>query len=164
VNPPLRSLEDVRAVRAGLADGTIDIVATDHAPHTLEEKQNSYGKAPSGGPLVQHALPALLELCQKGVFNEELIALKYAENVAEMFQIDRRGRVEEGFFADLVHVANQSFKVEKSNLLYHCGWSPFEGVTFQHSVANTWINGNLGWNGQQVLNHRGAKRLAFNRK
>ncbi len=163
-NPAVKKKSDRDAIRAAVLDGRIDVLATDHAPHTLEEKQNSYGKAPSGGPLVQHALPALLELCQKGVFNEELIALKYAENVAEMFQIDRRGRVEEGFFADLVHVANQSFKVEKSNLLYHCGWSPFEGVTFQHSVANTWINGNLGWNGQQVLNHRGAKRLAFNRK
>ena len=163
-NPAVKKKSDREAIRAAVLDGRIDVLATDHAPHTLQEKQNSYGKAPSGGPLVQHALPALLELAQQGVFAEELIALKYAENVAELFQIDRRGRVEEGFFADLVHVQNQSFRVEKSNLLYHCGWSPFEGCVFSKKVAHSWVNGELGWDGKNILEHQSSKRLQFNRK
>jgi len=93
-----------------------------------------------------------------------LIALKYAENVAELFQIDRRGRVEEGCFADLVHVQSQSFKVEKSNLLYHCGWSPFEGTTFSKRVAHTWVNGALGWDGRYIQEHQHSMRLKFKRK
>jgi dihydroorotase len=163
-NPAVKKKTDRDAIRAAVLDGRIDVLATDHAPHTSEEKQNAYGKAPSGGPLVQHALPALLELAQQGVFSEELIALKYAENVADLFQIDRKGRVEEGYFADLVHVQSLPNMVEKSNLLYHCGWSPFEGVIFSNRVSHTWVNGALGWDGQNLIENRSAKRLQFKRK
>ncbi len=163
-NPAVKKKSDRDAIRAAVLDGRIDVLATDHAPHTLEEKQNMYGKAPSGGPLVQHALIALLELCEQGVFSPELIALKYAENVAELFRIEGRGKVEEGYFADLVHVKNSPLQVQKSNLLYQCGWSPFEGTSFQHFVKHTWVNGHLAWNGEQVFSHGGSKRLNFGKK
>jgi len=163
-NPAVKTQADRDAIRAAVNDDRIDVLATDHAPHTLEEKEQSYLKAPSGGPLVQHALVALLELHHQGVFTLEKIVQKTAHNVAEMFAIDKRGYVREGYFADLVLVdLNAPWQVSKENLLYKCGWSPFEGQTFKSRVLTTWVNGNKVYNGQSVLEGCLGKRLTFNR-
>lgn len=163
-NPAVKTAEDREAIREALKNGRIDVLATDHAPHTLEEKSMEYEKAPSGGPLVQHALPALFELSKQGIFTPELIVQKFAHNVADLFQIEKRGYIREGYFADLVLInPNQSNRVEKSNILYKCGWSPFEGDTFSHSITHTWVNGNLVYqNGIFDEANRGM-RLRFNR-
>jgi dihydroorotase len=140
------------------------VLATDHAPHTIEEKEQSYLKAPSGGPLVQHALVALLELHHQGVFTLEKIVRKSSHNVADMFSIDKRGFIREGYFADLVLVdLNSPWQVTKDNLLYKCGWSPFEGQVFQSKVLTTWVNGNKVYDNGHVLEGSLGKRLTFNR-
>lgn len=163
-NPAVKSAADREAVRAAVNDGRIDVLATDHAPHTLEEKSQDYEKAPSGGPLVQHALPALFELSARGVFTPETIVRKTAHNVADLFNIDRRGYIREGYYADLALVDPAApFTVAKPNILYKCGWSPFEGDTFGHSVTHTWVNGRLVYqNGIFDESSRGM-RLLFNR-
>lgn len=163
-NPAVKSAADREAIRAAVTDGRIDVLATDHAPHTLEEKSMEYGKAPSGGPLVQHALPALFELTRQGVFTPELVVQKFSHNVADLFQIDRRGYIREGYYADLVLIDPQTPNtVSKANVLYKCGWSPFEGDTFTHSVTHTWVNGNLVYeNGIFDEANRGM-RMLFNR-
>jgi len=163
-NPAVKSAADRDAIRAAVIDGRIDVLATDHAPHTLEEKSLDYEKAPSGGPLVQHALPALFELTKQHVFTPELIVQKFSHNVADLFQVDRRGYIREGYFADLVLVdPAKPGTVSKTNVLYKCGWSPFEGDTFAHSVTHTWVNGNLVYeNGIFDESSRGM-RLLFNR-
>ena len=143
----------------------MDIIATDHAPHTLEEKSNSYyTKAPSGGPLVQHALLALLEKANQGVFTIEKLVEKACHNPAKIFQIEKRGFVKEGYFADLVLIDNKKPQtVSKENILYKCGWSPFEGTTFSSTVTHTFINGVLMYdNGVFDETHKG-KRITFNR-
>ena len=163
-NPAVKSENDRLKIIEALKTGKIDVLATDHAPHTIEEKSNVYTKAPSGGPLVQHALTALLEMSVQGTFSIEEIIQKGAHNVAELFQIDRRGYIREGYFADLVLVdPNKSWEVTKSNILYKCGWSPFEGTTFSNSVVGTFINGvHVYDNGVFDEDYRG-KRLLFNR-
>lgn len=163
-NPAVKTAADREAIREAVIDGRIDVLATDHAPHTLEEKAQDYGKAPSGGPLVQHALPALFELSKQGVFTPELIVQRFSHNVAELFQIDRRGYIRKGYFADLVLIDPEAAQtVSKSNLLYKCGWSPFEGDTFSHTVTHTWVNGRLVYkNGTFDETNRGM-RLQFNR-
>lgn len=163
-NPAVKTAADREAVRAALIDGRIDVLATDHAPHTLEEKAQEYEKAPSGGPLVQHALPALFELAAQGVFTPELIVQKFSHNVADLFQIDRRGYIREGYYADLVLMDPKApFTVSKQNVLYKCGWSPFEGDTFTHAVTHTFTNGNLVYeNGIFDESNRGM-RMMFNR-
>ena len=163
-NPAVKSAADREAIRAAVIDGRIDVLATDHAPHTLEEKSMDYEKAPSGGPLVQHALPALFELAAQGVFTPELIVQKFSHNVADLFQIDRRGYIREGYYADLVLIDPQApVTVNRENVLYKCGWSPFEGITLQHTVTHTWVNGRLVYeNGIFDESNRGM-RLLFNR-
>ena len=146
-NPAIKTKKDRDALRQALINGQIDVIATDHAPHTQEEKQGSCLQAASGGPMVQHALPAMLELCKQGIFSPELVVEKMAHNPAILFHIQKRGFIREGYYADLVLVdPNQSWTVSKDNLLYKCNWSPFEGETFSHKVVKTFVNGTLVYN------------------
>lgn len=163
-NPAVKTEHDRMNIRQAVIDGRIDVLATDHAPHTLEEKSQPYSKAPSGGPLVQHNLLALLDLFHQGVFSLELIVQKACHNVAVLFQIDRRGYIRKGYHADLVLVnLQQPYQVTKESILSKCGWSPFEGHTFQSSVSYTLVNGVLVYN-QGVLNTAiKGQRLQFNR-
>jgi dihydroorotase len=163
-NPAVKTQADRDALRAAVNDDRIDVLATDHAPHTIEEKEQSYLKAPSGGPLVQHALVALLELHHQGVFTLEKIVRKSSHNVADMFAIDKRGFIREGYYADLVLVdLNSPWVVTKENVLYKCGWSPFEGQTFRSKVLTTWVNGNKAYENGHILEGSLGKRLTFNR-
>ena len=147
-----------------LLDDKLDVIATDHAPHTLEEKSNTYFKAPSGGPLVQHALPAMIEFYKYGKISLEKIVEKMCHNPAILFQIEERGYVKEGFYADLVLVdLEKSWKVNKDNILYKCGWSPFEGDTFTSKVTHTFVNGHLAYDNGIFNESVKGKRLEFNR-
>jgi dihydroorotase len=158
-NPTIKSRADRDALRKALIDGKIDVVATDHAPHTIAEKEGSCLKAASGGPMVQHSLVAMLELCRQGVFTPELIVEKMAHNPAKLFGIKDRGFIREGYYADLVLVdPNQSWTVSKDNLLYKCGWSPLEGTTFSHKIIQTFVNGSLVYdNGTFAEDFRGKE-------
>ena len=163
-NPAVKNTEDRDALWAALNDDRIDVLATDHAPHTLEEKQNPYIKAPSGGPLVQHALPALLTTAKQGKITLEKLVEKACHNPAILFQIAERGYVREGYHADLVLVdLNQQITVKKEDLLYQCGWSPFEGTTFDATVEKTWVNGSMVYDQGRIIEVNAAKRLQFNR-
>lgn len=143
-NPAVKTLDDRIALRDAVNDNTVDIVATDHAPHLLSEKEGSCLKAASGGPLVQHSLVAMLELVAEGCFTYEKVVDKMAHMPAELFRIDRRGYIRRGYYADLVLVdPDKSQTVAPENILYKCGWSPFEGTTFHHSVSQTFVNGHL---------------------
>lgn len=166
-NPAVKTLNDRTEIRAGILDGRIDVVATDHAPHTLEEKQQSYFHAPSGGPLVQHALVAMLELVHQGVLQVHDVANLMSHRVATAFKISRRGYIRPGYQADLVLVQpDAKWTVSREGLLYKCQWSPFEGVSFRSRVAGTWVNGVHVYDGQRVStttgNHAG-QRLTFER-
>ncbi|MDP3352347.1 MAG: dihydroorotase [Flavobacteriaceae bacterium] len=163
-NPAIKSEKDKEGLWKALLDDRIDVIATDHAPHTFEEKNQVYTKAPSGGPLVQHALPAMLEMVHQQKISIEKMVEKMCHNPAILFQIDKRGFIREGYFADLVLVdMNNSWTVDKENILYQCGWSPFEGTTFQSKITHTFVNGNLVYqNGNFISNIKG-KRLEFNR-
>ena len=163
-NPAVKSAKDKEGVWTALIDDRIDIIATDHAPHTIDEKNNTYFKAPSGGPLVQHALVAMLEFYHQGKVSLEWIVEKMCHAPATCFQVKERGYIREGYYADLVVVdLDKSWVVEKNNILYHCGWSPFEGETFKSSVVKTFVNGNLVYNcGIFDEKHRGM-RLEFDR-
>lgn len=161
-NPAVKSIADRDAIREAVNSNVIDVIATDHAPHTLEEKQNSYFNAPSGGPLVQHALPALFDLWKEGVFSLEKIVEKTSHSVADLFSIKERGYIREGYKADIVLIdPNCDYTVDKNNILYKCKWSPFEGHTFKSTVKYTFVNGQLTYN-NGILNyqHRG-QRLRF---
>jgi dihydroorotase len=163
-NPAVKKASDRMSIRQAVIDGRIDVLATDHAPHTLEEKSQPYMKAPSGGPLVQHNLLALLDLVRQGVFSLELIARKAAHDVAILFQIDRRGFIREGYFADLVLVdLNKPQTVDRSTILSKCGWSPFEGHTFGSTIEYTFVNGALVYNQGQINKDVRGKRLQFTR-
>lgn len=143
-NPSIKTLADRTALRNAVNDNTIDIVATDHAPHLLSEKEGSCLKAASGGPLIQHSLVAMLELVAEGCFTYEKVVDKMAHMPADLFLIDRRGYIRPGYYADLVLVdPEKSWTVSPENILYKCGWSPFEGTTFRHSVSQTFVNGRL---------------------
>ena len=163
-NPAVKTEKDRQGLWKALLDDRIDVLATDHAPHTLEEKNNLYSKAPSGGPLVQHAVMAILEKVKEGVISIEKAVEKMSHNPAKLFQIEKRGFIKEGYFADIVLIdPNKPQTVSKDNILYKCGWSPFEGTTFSHSITHTFVNGNLVYeNGKFNENVRG-KRLTFNR-
>ncbi|MDR0611945.1 MAG: dihydroorotase [Dysgonamonadaceae bacterium] len=158
-NPAVKSQADRDALRKALIEGKIDVVATDHASHTLPEKEGSCLKAASGGPMVQHALVAMLELCRQGVFTEELTVEKMAHAPAKLFGIKDRGFIREGYYADLVLVnPNQAWTVGKENILYKCGWSPLEGTTFTHQVEKTFVNGRLVYdNGKFDESFRGKE-------
>ena len=163
-NPAVKTAKDRQGLWDALLDDRIDIIASDHAPHTLEEKSNSYLNAPSGGPLVQHTLLALLEKVKEQVFSIEKLVEKACHNPAKIFQIEKRGFIREGYFADLVLVDMKAAQtVSKENILYKCGWSPFEGITFSSSVTHTFVNGVLIYN-QGVFNtSTKGKRITFNR-
>jgi len=163
-NPAVKSLKDKEAIWSALLDDRIDIIATDHAPHTLEEKQNTYFKAPSGGPLVQHALVAMLEFYHQGKVSLEWIVTKMCHAPADCFQLKERGFIREGFYADLVVVdPNKPWTVTKQNILYQCAWSPFEGTVFKSSVSKTFVNGNLVYNQGAFDETTRGMRLEFDR-
>ena len=163
-NPAVKTAADQAGVLQGLLDNHIDVIATDHAPHTIEEKNQPYAQAPSGGPLVQHALPALLEMHLQGKISLEKIVEKASHNVATCFNLSERGFVREGYWADLVLVdLNDEFKVTKLNTLYKCGWSPFEGQTFGASITHTFVSGNLAYQKGKFMTSETGQRLTFDR-
>ena len=166
-NPAVKTASDREAIRAALLDGRIDVIATDHAPHTSEEKNNSYFQAPSGGPLVQHGLPAMLEMVHEGFLSVEKVVDLMAHRVAECFKLEDRGYIREGYKADLVLVnPDAEWTVTGDNIMYKCGWSPFTGAKFKSRVIGTWVNGVRVWDGQKILTERGnhaGERLTFDR-
>ncbi len=163
-NPAVKTKNDQDALWQALLDDRIDVVATDHAPHTRAEKDNLYTKAPSGGPLVQHALPAMLEMYHTGKISLEKIVEKMCHNPAILFQIEKRGYLREGYFADLVIVdLEQPWQVTKNSILYKCQWSPFTGTTFQSKIISTFVNGSLVYNNSKFKANRAAMQLTFNR-
>ncbi|MEM1111896.1 MAG: dihydroorotase [Pseudomonadota bacterium] len=164
-NPAIKYQNDRDALIDALHTGKIDIIATDHAPHTLDEKQQPYDGAPAGLPLVQHALPSLLDHVHHGRMSLEEIVEKTAHNPAKRYAVEARGFIREGYFADLVLIdPAQPYTVDTDNILYKCGWSPFDGHTFSTSVKQTWVNGTCVYNGTRVLDEvRSAMRLSFNR-
>ena len=161
-NPAVKTAKDRAGIWDALLDNRIDVVATDHAPHTLEEKNNPYTKAPSGGPLVQHALMSMLEHVKKGKITIERVVEKMAHNPAILFRVKERGFIREGYYADLVVIdPNRSHHVNTGNLLYKCGWSPFEGITFSNSIDKTFVNGHLAYAEQQIIESQNGMRLNF---
>ena len=163
-NPAVKTEKDKVGLWEALLDDRIDIVATDHAPHTWEEKQNVYTKTPSGAPLVQHSLVAMIEHFKKGKISLEKIVEKMCHNPAILFQIEKRGFVKEGFKADLVLVdLDDEFTVSKENILYKCGWSPLEGTTFHSKITHTFVNGNLVFENGKVSEEKFGERLLFER-
>ena len=163
-NPAVKSAADRAEIRAALLDGRIDVIATDHAPHTVEEKAGNYLTAPSGGPLVQHSLVAMMELVNQGVLSLERMVELMAHNPAILFDIDRRGYIREGYHADIVLVNPAApWTVSKENILYKCGWSPFEGTTFSSSVHSTIVSGQLVYQQGQLDDSVRGSRLAFDR-
>jgi len=163
-NPAVKKASDREALWKALNDDRIDVLATDHAPHLLKEKQNLYIKAPSGGPMVQHAYPALLTAVQQGKISLEKLVEKACHNPAILFKIQNRGFLREGYFADLVLVnLNQKFTVVKEDLLYQCGWSPFEGTTFGARICKTFVNGNLVYDKGKIIESALGKKLTFER-
>lgn len=163
-NPAVKSEQDRDGIFAAVLDGRIDVIATDHAPHTLEEKEQTYLKAPSGGPLIQHSLVAMLECYHQGKISLEHIVKMTSHNVADLFAVKDRGYIREGYMADLVLVdLNSPWEVKKSNLLYKCGWSPFEGQKFQSAVSHTFVNGRIAYNDGKIVEGRLGQRLEFDR-
>ena len=162
-NPAIKDASDREALLRALADDVIDVLATDHAPHTLEEKQQPYLRAPSGLPLVQFALNAALECVHEGRFTTAQVVQKFAHASAQLFDVKERGFLREGYFADLVLVEDVPFTVERSQVLSKCAWSPFEGTTFRSRIASTWVNGHLAWDGANLVGDPRGMRLAFDR-
>ncbi len=161
-NPSIKSQKDKEALWDALSSDKIDVIATDHAPHTKEEKNNTYFKAPSGGPLVQHSLVAMLEMSKKGFISIEKVVQKMCHAPADLFRIDRRGYIREGYFADLVLVdPDKSWTVSPENMLYKCGWSPFEGVEFSHKIISTFVNGECAYTDDNILNEVKGRRISF---
>ena len=161
-NPAVKTQKDKDGLWKALLDDRIDVLATDHAPHTLEEKSNVYTKAPSGGPLVQHAVTALFEKVKEGIISIEKVVEKMAHNPAKLFKVEKRGFIKEGYFADIVLVdPNQKWTVNKENILYKCGWSPFEGTEFSNKITHTFVNGNLIYNDGVFDDKTKGKRLLF---
>lgn len=163
-NPAVKTEKDRLGLWKALLDDRIDVLATDHAPHTLDEKNNNYLNAPSGGPLVQHAIIALLEKVKEGVIPIEKAVEKMSHNPAKLFQIEKRGFIKEGYFADIVLIdTNKPQTISKDNILYKCGWSPFEGTTFSSTITHTFVNGNLIYNNGIFNDEIKGKRITFNR-
>ena len=163
-NPAIKTKYDQQAILQAVLDNHIDVIATDHAPHTLEEKQNAYFKAPSGGPLVQHSLVAMLEFFHQGKITLEKVVEKLCHNPAILFKIEDRGFIREGYFADVVLTDLKSpWKVEKQNILAKCGWSPFEGQTFQSAITHTFVSGHLAHERGEINEGQTGKRLSFKR-
>lgn len=163
-NPAVKSENDRKALIKAINENIIDVIATDHAPHTFEEKNNSYLSAPSGGPLVQHALLTLLELEKTNQIKVKQIVKKTSHDVAECFKIEKRGYLRTGYFADIVLLdRNTNTKVEKENILYKCGWSPFEGTKFTSNINSTFINGKRVYHKGEFNNNNTGMRLTFNK-
>lgn len=163
-NPAVKTENDRKVLWEALLDDRIDVIATDHAPHTLEEKQQSYLKAPSGGPLVQHAVVAMFEAHLQGKISVEKIVEKMAHNPAKIFKIEKRGFIKEGYYADLVIVnSGLPWSVKKDNIFAKCGWSPFEDFTFRSRITHTFVNGQLVYQNFKVKDIRCGKRLLFDR-
>jgi dihydroorotase len=161
-NPAIKTAYDRAQIFEAVLDGRIDVIATDHAPHTLEEKNKRYLDAPSGGPLVQHSIVAMLDFYHDKKISLEQIVLKMSHNVADLFRIEKRGYIREGYYADLVLVdLKKPSRVSKENILYKCGWSPFEGHTFKSSVVKTFVNGNLVFDEGRINETAFGKRLSF---
>jgi dihydroorotase len=162
-NPAVKTISDREGIWKALLDNRIDVVATDHAPHTIEEKKNNYLNAPSGGPLVQHALISMMEHVKKGKITIERVVEKMAHNPAILFRIKERGFIREGYYADIVVVdPSRSYSVQQSNILYKCGWSPFEGYTFSSSINKTFVNGEMVYENNKVAEGTNGMRLSFN--
>lgn len=163
-NPAVKTAKDRDALWEALLDDRIDVIATDHAPHTLEEKSLPYLQAPSGGPLVQHAVVAMFEAHHQGKISVEKIVEKMAHNPAKIFKIEKRGFIKEGYYADLAIVnPGMPWNVKKDNILYKCGWSPFEGYNFKSRITHTFVNGQLVYNNFKVKNVQCGERLLFDR-
>ena len=163
-NPAVKTQKDKDGLWEALLDDRIDVIATDHAPHTWEEKQHAYTKAPSGGPLVQHSLVIMLENFRNGKISLEKIVEKMCHNPAILFQIEKRGFIREGYKADLVLVdLKENFTVSKENILYKCGWSPLEGTEFHSKVTHTFVNGHLVFENGKVSEGKFGERLLFDR-
>ena len=163
-NPAVKKASDRDAILQAVNDNVIDVIATDHAPHTLEEKEGVYTKSAAGGPLVQHALLAMFELYKEGKIELTHIVQKFSHDLATCFQIDKRGYLREGYFADIV-IANLDKKqtVTKESLLYKCGWSPFEGEEFGSTIETTIVSGNVVWSKGKLVEGTNGQRLSFNR-
>lgn len=163
-NPAVKSATDREKIWEALLDDRIDVIATDHAPHTIEEKSKKYSEAPSGGPLVQHSLVAMLEFVKEGKISIEKVVEKMAHNPAKLFKIEERGFIKEGYFADLAIVdLNNPWEVTKENVVAKCGWSPFEGKIFSAKVDSTIVNGNFAMKNGVISDGKFGKRLLFNR-
>ncbi|CAI2765629.1 Dihydroorotase [Flavobacterium collinsii] len=163
-NPAVKTANDRKVLWEALNDGRIDVIATDHAPHTKEEKMQPYLNAPSGGPLVQHAVVAMFEAHHQGKISVEKIVEKMCHNPAKIFKIEKRGFIKEGYYADLV-IVNPSlpWSVKPENILAKCGWSPFENFTFKSRITHTFVNGEMVYNNFKVKDIRAGKRLLFDR-
>ncbi len=163
-NPAIKTARDAEALLQALKDDVLDVIATDHAPHTLAEKQNDYMHAPSGAPMVQHSLVAMLEMSKQGKITIEKVVDKMCHKPADLFRIDKRGYIREGYHADLVVVdPNDSWTVNKDNILYKCAWSPLEGQTFSHKVHYTFVNGQLVYEKGKIHYQYKGQRLVFSR-
>ena len=162
-NPAIKDATDREALIRALAEDAIDVLATDHAPHTLEEKMRPYTSAPSGLPLVQYALLAALELVHEGRLGTAQVVQKVSHAPAQLFDVKERGFLREGYFADLVLVDDTPLTVRREDVLSKCGWSPFEGSTFHSRIGATWVNGMLAWDGNALVGGPQGARLAFDR-
>jgi len=163
-NPAVKTANDRKVLWEALIDGRIDVIATDHAPHTLDEKKQTYLKAPSGGPLVQHAVIAMFEAHHQGKITVEKIVEKMCHNPAKIFKIEKRGFIKVGYYADLVIInSGLPWSVKKENILSKCGWSPFEGYTFKSRITHTFVNGKLVYSGFKVKDIRAGQRMLFDR-
>jgi dihydroorotase len=162
-NPAIKDASDREALIRALAEDRIDVLATDHAPHTLEEKARPYAQAPSGLPLVQYALNAALELVHEGQLTTAQVVQKFAHAPAQLFDVRERGFLREGYWADLVLIDDTPLTVRREDVLSKCGWSPFEGTTFHSRIASTWVNGVQVWDGARLLGTPQGQRLAFAR-
>ncbi|MEJ2603621.1 MAG: dihydroorotase [Gammaproteobacteria bacterium] len=161
-NPAIKTRQDRDALRRALAEGRIDVVATDHAPHTAKEKAGSYFQAPAGLPLVQHALPSMFEHVHEGRYTLEFVVDRTSHAVADIFGVEKRGYIREGYYADLAIVdMDDPWTVTRDNVLYKCGWSPFEGVTFRSRITTTFVNGRVVWDGERIVGEPAGKRMTF---
>ncbi|CAM4425200.1 dihydroorotase [Flavobacterium terrigena] len=164
-NPAVKTQTDQDGLWKALLDDRIDVIATDHAPHTFEEKQNKYTSCPSGAPMVQHALVVMMEAYIKGKISVEKIVEKMCHNPAKIFKIENRGFIKEGYFADLVLVnPHMPWNVKKENILYKCGWSPLEDINFKSRISHTFVNGKLVYSNGKVKDIIAGQRLTFNRE
>lgn len=162
-NPAIKTRNDRDAIRKAIKEGNIAVVATDHAPHTIEEKQGTYFNTPSGMPFVQHSLISMLELADEGWWNYETVVERMCHAPARLFDIENRGYIREGYKADLVIIEKRTWQVDKSNILYKCGWSPLEQTTFHNAVYQTFVNGKLVYNQGKINKEIRGERLTFKR-